>query len=76
MVNYVCEKTVPDSTKLRLIKFPGGACPWAPPSLPHALDIHTYLPPPIIHTISFCSPLGKELKETLTGVHIPEVETN
>ena len=41
-----------------------------PPSLPHAFDTDTYLPPPpspppIIHTISFCPPLGKNLKETL-----------
>ena len=35
MVNYVCEKTVADFTKLRLIKgpkskFPRGACPQTP----------------------------------------------
>ena len=56
MVNYVCAKTVPDSTKLCLIKrpkFPQGSMPPDPPSLPHALHTDTYisannliLPPP------------------------------
>ena len=46
-VNYVCTKTVPDSTKLWLIKgpksnFPRGACPRTPPSLAHPLHSDTY----------------------------------
>ena len=50
MINYVCAKTVPDSTKLHLMKdpkskFPRGSMPPDPPSLPHALHIDTYLPP-------------------------------
>ena len=37
-----------------------------PNCVPHAL--HTNPPPlPIIHTISFCPPLGKKLKETLVS---------
>ena len=30
--------------------------------------IRTCPPPPITHTISFCPPLGKKLKETLLGL--------
>ena len=70
----VCAKTVPDSTKLRLIKgpkskFPRGSKPPNPPSLPHACT-QICACPPIIHTISFCppSPMGKKLKETLTWI--------
>ena len=68
MVN--CAKTVPDSTKLCLIKgpkskFPWGSMPPDPSSLPHALHTNMCLPPPIIHTISFWPPLSKKLKETL-----------
>ena len=74
MVNYVCVKTVPDSTKFHLIKgpnqiFPRGACPRTH-LLSHMLctQIRICLPPPIIHTISFCPPLGKKLKETLVVI--------
>ena len=44
--------------------------PLDPLSLPHALHTDIYLPPPIIHTISFCLPLGMKLKETLTSVFL------
>ena len=69
MVNYICVKTVPESTKLRLIKgqikISRGSMPPDPCSLPHAA--HGYIfAPPIIHTISFCPPFDKKLKETLT----------
>ena len=64
MVNHVCAKTVPDSTiiKKSKIKISQGSMPPAPPSLPHALHTDMYLPPPppIIHTISFCPPLGQK----------------
>ena len=51
MINYVCAKTVPDLTKLHLIKgpkskfqnFPREHAP-DPPNLPHALHTNTYLP--------------------------------
>ena len=46
MVNYICAKTVPDSTKLR--KISQGNMPPDPPSLPHALHTNTYLPPKIL----------------------------
>ena len=45
----ICAKTVPDSTKLHLIKskFPGEACPQTshPPSLPYTVRTDVYLPP-------------------------------
>ena len=37
-------------------------------SLLHVLHTDMYLPPPIIHAIAFCPPLGKKLKETLIYV--------
>ena len=77
MVNYICVKTVPDSTKLHIIKGPKSKFPQGsmPPDLPHALYMNMCLPPkpplpPIIHTISFCPPLGKKLKETLYSVFL------
>ena len=74
MVNYVCTKTVPDSTKLRLIKgpkskFPRGACPRTPLvchmlctqicACPSSNQYNLILHPPP-PTL-----LGKKLKETL-----------
>ena len=46
MVNYVCAKAVPDSTKLKgpKSKFPQGSMPLDPPSLPHALHTNMSLP--------------------------------
>ena len=71
MVNYVCVKTVPDSTKVRLIKgpkpkFPGGECPWIP-LVCHMLctQIHTY-PRNNSHNL-ILPPLGKK-KETLSTI--------
>ena len=64
MVNYICAKTVPDSTKLRPIKGPkskfsrGSMLP-DPPSLSHALHMDTYLPP---------LGLKAELKGDINGV--------
>ena len=51
MVNYVCAKTVPDSTKLKgpKSKFPQGSMPLDPPSLPHALHTNMSLPPKKSH---------------------------
>ena len=73
MINYVCAKTVPDSTKLHLMrgpKFPGGACPQTP-LVSHMLCTwiaHIYiLAPPIIRTISFYprpSPLAKSWRKS------------
>ena len=64
-VTYVCTKTVPDSTKLWLIKgpksnFPRGACPRTP-LVCHILCTRIRIAPPP-------PPLGKKLKETLTYV--------
>ena len=68
MVNYVCVKTVPDSTKLCLIKrskikFPGGAYPLTPlgchmlcTQMCTCLPIQSHFAPPR---------LDKNLKETL-----------
>ena len=36
-----------------------------PPSLPHALHMDTYLPPPPLNNLILPPPLGKKLKETL-----------
>ena len=68
MVNYVCAKTVPDSTKLYLIKskFSGGA----PPGSPYFTTCFPYryvLAPPIIYTISFCCPLLRQKTERNHG---------
>ena len=53
------------SNKRSRTKIFRGSMPPTPPSLPHVLHMDTYLPPPpIIHTISFCTPLHKKLKET------------
>ena len=58
-------KTVPDSTKLRLMKgpkskFPGGTCPQTS-LVRHMLCTQICTCPPIIHTISFCPPpLGQK----------------
>ena len=72
MVNYVCVKTAPDSTKLRLIKgpkskFPQGACPRT------ALVCHM-----LCTQICACPPpptLGKKLKENLTKVCVCNVSS-
>ena len=75
MVNYVYVKTVLDSTNLRSIKstFSGGACPQTP-LVCRMLCMQICTCPPVIHTISFCLPLGNKLKETLT--HLPNVSTD
>ena len=64
MVNYICVKMVPDSTKLCLKKGPKSKIPRPrTPLICHMLctQIHTCPPPPpsTIHTISFC-PLGQK----------------
>ena len=75
MVNYVCAKTVTDSTKLHLIKgpktkFPGGAYPQTPLAS-HMLctQICTCLPPHNLYNLTLSPPpplpLDKKLKETL-----------
>ena len=69
MVNYVCAKTVPDSTKLQWskIKISQGNMPPDPPCLPHALHTDTYLPPNNPYNFILPHPLSKE---TLIHVHV------
>ena len=73
-----CAKTVPDSTKVCLIKvqnqnFLGEHIPGSP-GLPHALHTDTYLPPsPAPNTPYNLLPpnsLGKKLNETLPPVNL------
>ena len=74
MVNYVCVKTVPDSTKLRLIKGPKSKFPReASPQTPYFATCFTHgyiLAPLIIHIISFYPPpptLGQKAERNLTN---------
>ena len=73
MVNYVCVKMVPDSTKLCLKKGPKSKIPRPrTPLVCHMLctQIHT-CPPPLQQPIqSHFAPLGKKLKETLSGMSV------
>ena len=69
MVN-VCAKTVPDSTKLHVIKGPKSKISWEsmppnPPTLPHPLHTDTYLPPNNLYNLICPLSLGKKLKNTL-----------
>ena len=69
MINFVCAKTVPDSTKLRLkkgskSKFPRGSMPPDPPSLPHACTQICACSPKNPYNL-ILPPLGKKLIKTL-----------
>ena len=76
MVNYICVKMVPDSTKLCLKKGPKSKIPRPrTPLVCHMLctQIHTCPPPPPPPQQSIQShfaPLGKKLKETLAGMSV------
>ena len=64
--NYVCVKTVPDSTKLEWSKskLPGEHAPW----LSHALHTDTYLPPPPNNSYNLIfPPLGQKANYTPSG---------
>ena len=77
MVNYVCAKTVPDSTKLCIIKgpkskFPRGSMPRTPLVCPCFAHEYVLAPPNNPYNLILPPPpLGKKLKETLYSVFLP-----